>query len=122
MTFGALSEDEFVGMTAKNLTHKEFKTFTQRLYYKYKKIVFIVDNASWHHATAIGEYIKNRDIVFIFLPAYSPELNPVEQVWKKLKSILATKIWNSLEELKNHIIAAFRQKQLLVKFYDYLRV
>jgi len=96
--------------------YEEFKTFVQHLYYKHKKIVLILDNASWHHATALAEYIKNRDIGFIFLPPYSPELDSVEQAWKKLKSILSLKIGNSLAELKKHIITAFDINNFLLNF------
>ena len=55
-----------------------------------KKYVLIMDNASWHKKAARlvredpqGEY---RDIssavTFLFLPPYSPDLNPIEQVWR----------------------------------------
>lgn len=41
-----------------------------------------MDNASWHGGTVAND-IENLSI--IHLPAYSPELNPVEQVWQWLR-------------------------------------
>ena len=122
LTFGALSEDEFVGMTAGFLNQQAFKKFVQKLYYKFRKIVLVIDNASWHHALSIREYVESRDIKLIFLPPYSPELNPIEQSWKKLKAILSTKEWASLQGLKNQILDCFRKQKLMVKLYDYLQV
>lgn len=49
-----------------------------------------MDNASWHKKAkrlikenANGEYSDIKDqIVFVYLPPYSPDLNPIEQVWR----------------------------------------
>ena len=53
------------------------------------------------------------------LPAYSPELNPIEQVWKKIKKWLATKIWFSVEELQQQLIKALNNPNFMIKIYDY---
>ena len=45
-------------------------------------IALIVDNASWH--TSKGLKIP-QNITLIPLPAYSPELNPMQQVWQWMK-------------------------------------
>ena len=55
-----------------------------------KRIYLILDNAPWHKKTvrlvqaeALPEYQDIRDkMSFIFLPPYSPDLNPIEQVWR----------------------------------------
>ena len=55
-----------------------------------KKIVLVLDNAPWHKKAvrliqdeSIAEYQDLRDkIIFIFLPPYSPDLNPIEQCWR----------------------------------------
>lgn len=49
-----------------------------------KKILIVLDNASWHKK-AVRLLRENNDyprIEFIFLPPYSPELNPIERVWR----------------------------------------
>ena len=49
-----------------------------------KKVVVISDNARYHHATLHKEYRDSCSARFLldFLPPYSPELNPIERVWK----------------------------------------
>ena len=109
-------------MTAEIINKFSFKKFIQRLYYKYRKIVIVLDRASWHRAKIVKDYITNRDIILIYLPSYSPELNPTEQSWKKLKKLLGTVIWESVDELKRIIITTLRQSRITVKMYDYLCV
>jgi transposase len=47
-------------------------------------VVVITDNAKYHHARLHSEWRQETAERFAldFLPAYSPELNPVERVWK----------------------------------------
>jgi transposase len=44
----------------------------------------ILDNAKYHHARLHKEWRESCSSTFalMFLPAYSPELNPIERVWK----------------------------------------
>ena len=50
-----------------------------------KRIVVICDNARIHHAKDTGAFLKKENIVFVFLPPYSPDLNPIEFAWKDVK-------------------------------------
>lgn len=47
-------------------------------------MVLVLDNARWHHAKLIQPWlIEHRHMIQLdFLPPYSPELNPIERVWK----------------------------------------
>lgn len=47
-----------------------------------KPIYLVVDNASWHHAKSLNWH----HIRPLFLPPYSPDLNPIERLWQHLKS------------------------------------
>jgi transposase len=49
-----------------------------------RKIVVIADNARFHHATLHQQWRETKQDKFdlSFLPPYSPELNPIERVWK----------------------------------------
>lgn len=49
-----------------------------------KKILMILDNASWHKKAVrlMRENNNYPNIEFMFLPPYSPELNPIERVWR----------------------------------------
>jgi len=46
-----------------------------------KRIYLIMDNANWHKSPSI----KWGKITPIYLPPYSPDLNPIEILWRKLK-------------------------------------
>jgi transposase len=49
-----------------------------------RKIVMIIDNARYHHARLHEAWRQDVADHFVlhFLPPYSPELNPIERVWK----------------------------------------
>jgi transposase len=49
-----------------------------------RRVIVLLDNAKYHHATLHRDW-RNRampDFAVEFLPPYSPELNPIERVWK----------------------------------------
>ena len=50
--------------------------------------VVIVDNLSSHKSPAIRKAIRDAGARLFFLPPYSPDLNPIEQVFAKLKTLL----------------------------------
>ena len=50
--------------------------------------VVIMDNLGSHRGKAVRQAIRNAKAHLIFLPPYSPDLNPIEQVFAKLKTLL----------------------------------
>ena len=54
--------------------------------------VFVMDNASFHRKTILRELASKANCEVLFLPPYSPDLNPIEKFWAwlklKLRSIL----------------------------------
>lgn len=62
-----------------------------------KEIVLVLDRASWH----ASPQVRVPDHVhLLFLPAYSPELQPVEHVWRLTDTALANRHFTSIEELE----------------------
>lgn len=47
--------------------------------------VIVLDNASIHSKNIIFEYAKKYQIFVLFLPPYSPDLNPIEKFWGLMK-------------------------------------
>jgi transposase len=50
--------------------------------------IVILDNLGSHKSTAVRRLIRSAGAKLIFLPKYSPDLNPIEQVFAKLKHLL----------------------------------
>lgn len=62
--------------------------------------VVILDNGRFHKGKSL---IIPKNIALVFLPPYSPELNPAELVWLNMKRKTTNKIYKSMEELKTKI-------------------
>lgn len=67
--------------------------------------VVILDNLSSHKRAEARQAIEACGASLIFLPAYSPDLNPIEMAFSKLKSILRTAKERTVEGLNRAIFA-----------------
>jgi len=47
--------------------------------------VLIMDNHPVHHAKLVQEFLEEHKIPYVYLPTYSPELNPIEEAFSKIK-------------------------------------
>ena len=77
-----------------------------------KKMVLITDNAAYHHAGGLDGWLRqNRDVLeLLFLPPYSPDLNPIERVWKLLRRLCThNEYFPELELLENALTQQLRQ-------------
>lgn len=50
--------------------------------YSDDKIVLVCDGAAWHKS---GNLVIPENICLIFIPPYTPEMNPIEQIWKEIR-------------------------------------
>lgn len=50
--------------------------------------VVVMDNLSSHKGQRVRELIEDRDCELLYLPPYSPDLNPIEEAFSKLKALL----------------------------------
>ena len=67
-----------------------FRAYTEQILaptLKRGDIVFM-DNVSVHKVAGVQEAIERRGASLVYLPAYSPDFNPIEQLFAKLKAIL----------------------------------
>ena len=65
-----------------------------------KRIVLIADNYAVHRATLVKEACIILNIKIILLPTNSPQLNPIEQVWKSIKKFMSHFYLDNLEQMK----------------------
>jgi len=69
---------------------------------KKKKILLVMDNARYHHAKILQPWLEEvSDLLeLFFLPPYSPDLNPIEMLWKKTRrNVTHNRYFSSLQEL-----------------------
>ena len=72
-----------------------------------KGTVIVMDNASFHSKGRLFSAAQNGSCKLLFLPPYSPELNPIEKFWAWLKRCLR-KILPSLASFDDAILTAFQ--------------
>ena len=62
--------------------------------------IVVMDNLAAHKAEAVRDALEAARIEYRYLPAYSPDLNPIEPCWAKLKTWLRAKAARSLNALE----------------------
>ena len=65
-----------------------------------------MDNMRSHHAKIVTELLNKSVISYLYLPPYSPDLNPIEKMWSKMKSILRKRKIRIASELPEAVKAA----------------
>lgn len=119
---GALNTEYFIYEITEELNSDVFQRFVRRLITHFNKLVIVVDHASYHvskDTQRFFEEYKNQLHVEYF-PSYSPELNPVEQIWRAVKKWLAMRYWTNKDELKKQLVSAFKEDFVRVPIYGYL--
>lgn len=103
-------------MTVKGkLTAESFIGFLERLLKNQDKPIFlIVDGHPVHRSSRVKAFVESTEgkLKLFYLPPYSPELNPDEQVWNQLKNHRIGKmILKSLEDMQDKVHSAMRSMQ-----------
>ena len=100
-----------------------FIAFLQKLRHDAGCPVFVIaDNAKYHHSKQVSAFLETQtgQIMMAFLPPYSPELNPDEQVWNHAKAEVGKRSIISKQEMEDVIFAtmhAIQQKIELVRSF-----
>jgi len=77
-----------------------------------KKIVLVLDNASSHTSHKVAEFVDKhrRRLELLFLPPYSPDLNPAERIWKNLRYHVTHNVYfEDLKTLENAVIQYLKE-------------
>lgn len=113
--FGAASDGKNHCCTAEWINENSFIRFAKYLLRLYRKIVLIVDRATWHiKSKKVKRFVKgcNGNLIMWFLPKKLPELNPQEQGWKSARMNVTYKLFKDRKSLgwavKSHIRREFR--------------
>jgi len=76
-------------------------------------VMLVVDGHSIHRAKIIKEYVESTHgmLELNYLPLYSPQLNPDEQVWKNIKEHVAKKPRSTKQDIQKFLIEALDRIQ-----------
>jgi hypothetical protein len=76
--------------------------------HQYPAVVLLIDNAPWHRGRLIDEALsENPHLKFKRLPSYSPQLNPIERLWKALRRRAThNRLFDTLADLKKSLRAS----------------
>ena len=102
--------------TGKSKTRRLQEAFAEHLRHvgqvypadKHPEVVLLIDNAPWHRGGPIDEALRdNPHLKFKRLPAYSPQLNPIERFWKVLRRRAThNRLFDALADLKRSLRAS----------------
>lgn len=74
-----------------------------------RKIYIFLDNARYSYNREVAKQAKEMNIKLVFLPAYSPNLNLIERLWKFLKKKIRNgKYYPTFKEFKNAVYEFFK--------------
>lgn len=102
-----VSDGRFVSLIMPEMNTRIFQMFLDEMQMRVgdKRVVMIVDNATWHKTKAL----KWGKIEPMYLPPYSPDLNPIERIWLDLKEkYFSTFTAQDWMELQGRLVVALR--------------
>lgn len=81
----------------------------EQKYFMATEIVLILDNARYHYSKEVKAYLLDSKVRLVFLPSYSPNLNPIERLWKYFKKVvLYNTYYESLDKFRRACINFFK--------------
>ena len=81
-----------------------------------KNIYLIVDNGSYYTSKAVKEKASQLGITMTYLPPYSPNLNPIERLWKYMnEKVRNNKFFSSANEFRDSILSFFENDWSIFK-------
>ena len=80
-----------------------------------------MDNVSFHKVVGVKEAIEETGAILLYLPPYSPDLSPIENMWSKIKSSLRRLSPRTRGQFKRAIRIAFESvsKKDLVSWFKH---
>ena len=74
--------------------------------YKEDQIVLVCDGAAWHKSKGL---IVPQNVHLIFIPPYTPEMNPIEQIWKEIRKLgFRNEVFQTLNKVVDRLCATIR--------------
>lgn len=85
---------------------------------KEKRLNIVLDNYRVHRTKLVEKLAEILNINLIFLPPYSPDLNPIEDVWRKIKNSISNKYFKTADKLQELFSKVFHEIIGEKSFYE----
>lgn len=105
-------------LTSAHKNSDTFIAFLEHLLAEYPRqhLILVMDNASYHHSKTVRAALSLYEdrLLVIWLPKYSPFLNPIERFWLHFKQLaVANRLHRSLKELQHSVDDVMHQQNML---------
>jgi transposase len=109
------------------ITAERYKSFLEHLSAQEGGITFVIhDGLPPHKSKLVREYVEstNGRVRIFQLPGYSPELNPEERVWGRLKREIGKRAHKSIKDLTDHSVEIMNKikanRKLIMSYYTHV--
>jgi transposase len=116
-----INGDNFHIYTISDVNTLTTKIFLEELKKEYKDyhLIIVWDNAAFHKS----KKLEDEDLTILFLPSYSPQLNPVERFFQEIRKVTANRIFKNIEEqeklIEQTLISYIKNKESITKLCGY---
>lgn len=122
--FDALEEDgTFHYLLAEKQNSSIFKRFVgEKLLSQDLKLLIVTDRAPWHRSKEVNKFVEEHEnLKLVYLPPYSPELNPTEECWRETRmEVTANTLYQSKEELESSLHSYYEETSFNINMFNYL--
>lgn len=71
-----------------------------------EKLVVLLDQATYFTASAVKDFAADEPIELVYFPTGSPDLNPTEEYWRRLKQALGNRYFATPDEIRSAVWSA----------------
>ena len=107
-----ISNQDIIARTCKTVNQQsmcELLRVIKRKNSTKKHIYLVLDNAPYNRAKSVQSLAKKLEIKILYLPPYSPNLNPIERLWKFMKKkMLANRHYENIAQFRKSLSEFFR--------------
>lgn len=120
---GLLGRRSFRYAFCEKLNQRTFIACLEKFLSRGGRILIVLDNAKWHKGKLVQRFVERRKktLKFVFLPPYSPNLNPMEPIVQKSKRVLSNRLYTDKASMKADLRKAYRKQRFFAgKMFKYL--
>lgn len=107
--------ETFIVASENSINHESTIALCEQLLASYpfaKQIHIILDNAKYHYSKEVRDFVSKNRINLVYLPAYSPELNLIERLWRIFKkNVLYNKYYEKFDSFKKACLDFFHNQK-----------